>query len=124
MGAMAQWFALQEDYPPTDEAPRLVLRARSGAIGPLSLLRVRYNGCVTLAACASGLRVSVWRVFAPLQRPFEVPWTDIDARPATGLFWRSVELKLGRPEITTLVISASIWQRICAEVQEATIHAR
>ena len=124
MGAMAQCFALQEDYPPTNDTPRLVLRGRSGAIGPLLFLRARYNGCMTLAACASGLRVSVWRIFAPLQRPFEVPWTDIDARPADDLFQRSVELKLGRPEITTLVVSAGIWQRICAEVPEAVVRIR
>lgn len=111
LGAMSGWFTLQREFPNSDGASRLTLRMRSGRMG----LGVNMSGILTLAACPSGLRIGILRLFGPFQRPFLVPWDRITAEPRTQFFIPSVRLSFGRPEVGTLTIDARLWQRLAAE---------
>lgn len=115
LGLMSGWFALQRRYPRGDEQPLLTLRRRSGMMG----LGVNLGGVLTLSTCASGLRIGIWRLFGPFQRPFLVPWSDIETKSARTLFVPAVKLVFGAPETGSLKIDAWTWQRLVAACPNA-----
>jgi hypothetical protein len=110
LGAMSGWFALQSQFPRDTETPLVTFRRLSGYMG----LGANLNGILTLSACPSGLRIAIWRVFGPFQRPFLVPWTEISAERKTRLFMPMAQLRLGAPEVGKLTIDAGIWQKLSA----------
>jgi hypothetical protein len=77
--------------------------------------RVSLSGILTLSACSSGLRIGISRLFGPFQRPFLVPWDEIEAEQTTLFFAPMTKLSFGRPRIGSLKIDARTWQRL-AEV--------
>lgn len=111
LGLLAGWFSLQKHYPRGDDDALLTLRGLSGRMG---MVGVNFSGVLRLSACPSGLRVGLFRLFGPFQRPFTVPWNAIDAQPKASFFFPMVRLGLGRPEIGTLTISRSVWARLAA----------
>jgi hypothetical protein len=112
-GFVSGWFALQRRFPGNQDTPLLRLRMRSGKMGWIHL-----NGILTLDSCASGLRVSVWKLFGPFQRPFQVPWDQIEAEPvAPFLLGPIVRLRFGRPEVGRLAIGLRAWERLKAASQ-------
>jgi hypothetical protein len=115
LGVFSRWFALQQRYERGDERPLLTLRARSGSMG----FGGHMHGILTLSACHSGLRVGIWRLFGPFQRPFLVPWYEIDPELGTSFFAPTAKLHFGRPEIGWLKISARTWQRLAAAAPNA-----
>lgn len=110
LGVMSGWFTLQSAYARGEDPALLTLRGKSGSMG----FGVGLNGILTLSACATGLRVGIWRMFGPFQRPFLVPWSDIRAEPRQMLFVPSTKLRFGAPEIGTLTIDTASWQRLAA----------
>jgi hypothetical protein len=56
----------------------------------------------------------MWRLFGPFQRPFFVPWSEIDVEPVKSFFAPGAKLHLGRPKIGSLKIDARTWQRLAA----------
>ena len=108
LGFASGWFSLQARYTSGDEVALLTLRGRSGSMG----MGVGLNGILTLRACPSGLRISIWKIFAPFQRPILVPWKDIRATPCRSLFAPAVQLSFGLPEIGRLKIDARSWERL------------
>jgi len=111
LGVLAGWFALRRQFPAGPDDSRLSFRMRSGRMG----VGVGMNNCLNLGAGPSGLRVSTWRMFAPLWHPFVVPWSQITAEPRTHFFIPRVRLSLGRPEVGSLTIDARLWQRLVAQ---------
>jgi len=110
LGMLSGWFALQGQFDRGDEAPLVTFRHLSGSMG----LGVNLNGILTLSACPSGLRVAIWRMFGPFQRPFLVPWAEISPEQKTRFFVPLARLGLGSPEVGKLVIDAGIWQKLAA----------
>ena len=115
LGAFSGWFKLQARFPSDDETPLLRLRSRSG-----SMYGINFNGILTFEACASGMRVRLWRLFGPFQRSFQVPWNQIEAEPVTRFFEPKIRLHLGRPEAGRLTIDLRTWERLKAASQGAT----
>jgi hypothetical protein len=112
-GLFSGWFRLQRQFPRSDETPLLRLRMQSGMMGWIHL-----NGVLTLDACESGLRVGMWRLFGPFERPFEVPWDRIEAEPVSPfLLGPMVRLRFGRPEAGRLAINLRAWERLKAASQ-------
>jgi hypothetical protein len=109
MGLFTNWYALQAQFPRNDDPPLLRLHMQSGRMGWVGL-----NNVLTFDACRSGLRVGIWRIFGLFQRPFQVPWDQIEAEPVTFLLVSRVRLGFGRPATGTLVISPIAWQRLKA----------
>lgn len=108
LGLMSGWFSLQRQYAPGNEPALLTLRGRSGSMG----MGVGLKGIITLRACRSGLRISIWKVFAPFQRPILIPWGDIHATASRSLFTPATKLSFGMPERGRLKIDARSWQRL------------
>ena len=106
------WFQLQRRFPCTDDTPLLHLRMQSGRMG-----EVNFNGILSLAACNSGLRIGMWRIFGPFTRPFQVPWDQIEPEPVTRFLMPMVRLHLGRPATRKLTIGARTWERLKAASQ-------
>jgi hypothetical protein len=73
-GWLSGWNALAGRYPDRREPPLAEVRGQSGYVGNVGI-----RGMLSITACASGLRVSVWRFFCPWARPFFVPWDVIHA---------------------------------------------
>ena len=65
-------------------------------------------------ASGPGLRVAIWRALAPFSKPFFVPWSEIDARPKSGLLVELMRLGFGHPEAGAMTVSARTWQRLSA----------
>ena len=112
-GLFSGWFRLQRQFPRSDETALLRLRMQSGMMGWIHL-----NGILTLDACASGLRVGVWKLFGPFQRPFEIPWDQIEAEQVSPfLLGPMTRLRFGRPEVGRLAINLRAWERLKAASQ-------
>lgn len=106
------WFRLKRHFPRADDTPLLQLRMQSGMMGG-----VNFSGILSFAACNSGLRVGVWRIFGPFSSPFQVPWDQIEAEPVTRFLMPMVRLHLGHPVIRKLTINARTWERLKAASQ-------
>lgn len=106
LGIASGWFSLQHRYPVAHEPVLLRLRGRSGSMG----VGVAMSGILSLGACRSGLRIGIWRLFGPFQRPFLVPWQDIRAEPSRALFTPMVRLTFG--DGGRLTIDARSWTRL------------
>ena len=112
LGLFSGWFQLQQQFPDNDDTPLLRLGGRSGTMSG-----VNFNGILTLAACRSGLRVGLWKIFGPFQRPFQVPWNEIEAEPVTRFLMPKMRLHFGRPATRKLTISVRTWERLKAASQ-------
>ena len=108
LGVLAGWSGLARRFPDRDETPRIQLRAQSGAMG----MGVQLHGVLTLAACPSGLRVTISRGLAPFSKPFFVPWSEIQAKPKRALLADLTRLGFGMPEAGALTVSKRIWDRL------------
>lgn len=108
LGFFSGWFGLQRHYRPRDEPALLTLRGRSGSMG----MGVALNGILTLSACPSGLRISIWKIFGPFQRPLFIPWTDIRTTSSRSFLVSTVKLTFGTPPVGTLKIDACSWERL------------
>ena len=115
LGVFSGWFKLQARFPSDDETPLLRLPMRSG-----SMYGINFNGILTFEACTSGLRLRLWRIFGPFQRPFQVPWNQIEAEPVSRFFEPKIRLRLGRPEAGRLTIDLRAWEKLKAASQGAT----
>lgn len=110
LGVLSGWFSLQRRYGHPNEPPLLRLQMVSGRMG----FWVSLRGVLTLSAYPSGLGVAVWRIFGPFERPFLVPWAEIDAVRATSFFEPVVRLSFGSPEAGRLTIRQGAWERLSA----------
>ena len=110
LGVMSGWFALTAQFPDRDDAPLLQLRRQSGMMRRL----VNCNHVLVLAACPTGLRVSIWRLFGPFHRPFFVPWDQLTVARGCLLGWRYVELRFGKPPTGTLRLSVAVADSLAA----------
>jgi hypothetical protein len=109
LGFSSGWRELAGRYPDRDEPARLELGWRSGTMGERG---VAFKGVLALAACPSGLRVSIWRGFGPFCPPFLAPWGEIRAERAVYAFTEMARLSFGNPAVGSLTISAEAWRRL------------
>ena len=110
LGVMSGWFALQQHYPRGEDDPLFKRRIGSASMG----LGVHFRRVITVADCRSGLRISASRLMAPFQRPFLVPWSEVEAEETRPFFVPMVRLRFGRPEIGKLTIGARDWEQLSA----------
>lgn len=116
LGTLSGWFALQRRYPAGDEPVILRLRHCSGSMG----LGVALNGVLTLSVSPSGLRVGIWRLIGPFQKPFFVPWQEIHTEPKAAFFFTPMtRLSFGNPVNGTLKIDTRTWQRLTTQLSSA-----
>ena len=108
LGGLSGWSAIARRFPDQAETPRFQLKGQSAAMG----MGVQLRGILTFSACPSGLRVTIWRIFAPFSKPFFVPWNDVHARPKGGVFVDMMRLGLGNPEAGAMTVTARTWQRL------------
>jgi hypothetical protein len=108
LGFISGWFRLQLHYQTSGETPLRTLRAESGWMGI-----IRFRGCLVLSACQSGLRVAVWPLFGPLEKPFVVPWTEIHAQHVPAMFGAKAQLSFGN-DIGSMTIKAKSWESLVA----------
>lgn len=101
----AKWPVLEERFPDRPETETVSMRMQSGMIKSPSGAPVTMSGCLRLEICPTGLRVSVWRIFAPFSSPVFVPWSQITPSKSKAAMFARVDLAFGRPEITTLIVS-------------------
>lgn len=117
LGVMSGWFELQRHYPRGEEEPLFKRRIGSASMGS----GVHFRRVITAAACRSGLRISASRLMAPFQRPFLVPWSEVEAEETRSFFVPMVRLRFGRPEIGKLTIGAREWQQLSAYAAPQTM---
>lgn len=111
LGLLSGWYGLMRRYPDRRETPIIRFGSQSGSMGAIG---VNLSGILRLAACPSGLRVSMWRMFGPFSRSFLVPWREIRAEPYTAFFTPMVRLDFGNPGSGELRIQAWTWERLAA----------
>jgi hypothetical protein len=118
LGAWSGWNSLQQSYPDRQEQPIDRMRMQSGMLGSGSSFNpwggVSYSGCLRFDVCPSGLRVAVWRIFGPLQRPFFVPWNEIRVEKFNLFFFSRYRLNFGNRNDAGLSIGRRAFERIAA----------
>ncbi|HVO02833.1 MAG TPA: hypothetical protein VMT54_11560 [Candidatus Cybelea sp.] len=110
LGLMTGWYRLMAAFPDRDEQPLLKLTWQSGAMG----LGVNMNRVLKIGVCPSGLRLGMMRIFGPLCRDFLVPWQEIGLEHRKILFWPVVKLSFGNPVVGSLIVRASLAERLAA----------
>lgn len=95
LGWVGGWQALARAYPP--------LGIASAGVGETFRMRsvqlrasVNYNGCVTLTAGPSALRLALPRLLSFGHPPIEVPWPELQAETGRSLWIPFVTLRCAR----------------------------
>lgn len=109
---------LANRYPDRPEQqPWLTMRFQSAQLGRFMTTGVNYGSCIRFDVCPAGLRVRIWRAYAPFSSPFLVPWNAIwvEKRPMLSLpfhFARRYRLSFGDPALGPMTISGRAASRI------------
>jgi len=85
-------------------------------VGPFA---VSFGGILTVSVCSSGLRIGVFRVFGPFNRPFFVPWQDISIKRRNRLWGKTAEFRFGVPVIGKLSIRSYVADRLQRTVPDS-----
>ena len=90
LGWMSGWYGLARRFP---DRPQPAILKLGNAYG--SLRGVNFNGILVLSVCQDGLRVAVWRIFAPFARNFFVPWEALSVTRRNRVLWKIAVLRFG-----------------------------
>jgi hypothetical protein len=108
LALLAGWFPLAMQYPDRSETALLTLKRQSGSMG----LGVGFNNILNLAACPTGLRVGMNRVFGPFSRPFFVPWDAIHVTRQNSWLGARARIEFGFPAVGRLTAPADVADRL------------
>ena len=111
VGWIAGWQTLARRYPDRKDAATKRFTWRSGHMGPL---RAGMNNCLNIDVCSGGLRIALPWIFAIPNKPFFVPWEDVQASSIEGYMWDETQLAFGSPPAGTLTVSAALAGEIAA----------
>ncbi|KEO91657.1 hypothetical protein EH31_03010 [Erythrobacter longus] len=105
------WAVLEEHYPDRDEAAIQTLRFNGFYLGK-EKLGVSYRGCVTFEVCKRGLRVRIWKLFAPLSSPIFIRWDGLVVEEAKVFAMSGARMKLGPGGTYWMTIASGTARRI------------
>jgi len=88
------WEELEDLFPDRPEKTIRTLSFRGFYLGRQKL-GASYRGCVTFEVCHTGLRVLVWKIFAPFSHPIFVPWEAMELEPARIFGFAATRIKMG-----------------------------
>jgi hypothetical protein len=111
IGKISGWHALAARFPDKRETPLKQMTWRSGRMGSLG---ARINRVLNIDVCPSGLRFSLMWLFANTNKPFLVPWDQIQTENVDGVFVNETHLKFGRPQTGTMTVWRSLADEIAA----------
>jgi hypothetical protein len=118
LGIVSGWRALVERFPDSQDPALERLHFQSAAIGTGSFFNpwgnVSYSSCLRFDVCHTGLRVKIWRIFSPFEKPFLVPWAQIAVEEKKFLFLNRYRLTFGDPSLSALTINPQAYRRIAA----------
>ncbi|WP_108787493.1 hypothetical protein [Erythrobacter sp. Alg231-14] len=89
------WARLEDELPDRPDPAHAKLRFEAFYLGR-GKLGVSYRGCVTFEVCQTGLRVRVWKLFAPFSRPIFIPWNAVETEFAKVFFVQATRMKIGQ----------------------------
>ncbi len=109
LSKLSGWRELSAKYPDLLKEPAIASFSwQAGEMRTVALL-----GVLKVAACEGGLRLGIFRLFAPFDRPFFVPWQELNVSIApAGLL--PVTLTFGNSAVSTLRITSELAQELQA----------
>ncbi|MEO0699951.1 MAG: hypothetical protein AAFY81_09605 [Pseudomonadota bacterium] len=109
---MTPWGELQSLYPdnPSANAQR-VFRFQSAYLGRESL-GASFQGCLTVTVTGRGLRIAIWKVFAPFAKPILLPWEAIETQWAKTFLFSVLRLRVGPRGSVWITIAPRLARRI------------
>lgn len=105
------WDVLEEHHPDREERPVETFRFHGFYLGR-EKLGASYRGCVAFEVCNSGLRVRVWKVFAPLSKPIFIRWDGLVVEEAKVFMMPAARMKLGPRGEYWMTIASGTMRRI------------
>lgn len=103
------WIALANRFPDRPETALARFNWQSGRMGPFG---ARMKNILSVDVCLSGLRLSLFWLFATWSKPILVPWDQISVKSVKGILGNLAQLDFGRPEAGTLTILQSLADEI------------
>lgn len=101
------WNRAQRNHPDKPNAEVIeTLHMRSANLGH-PYFGVSYGGCLTFQVCDKGLRIKVWKLFAPFSKPIFVDWDHLKTVPARWLLWRVYGLRWGLDKADAIFVFRS-----------------
>ena len=102
MSLVGSWFWLARKFrAPQNYKPQQIARAQTGNVGVVSM-----NNVLNVGAAPEGLYLSLFRLFAFMQPPLLIPWSEIvAARQKKFLFHDQLWLTVGQPKLATIVLA-------------------
>lgn len=112
LSAASGWKGLEARFPDREDQAVATFRMASGV-----MRGVRMNNILTLTACRAGLRVAIWKIFGPFDRPFFVPWEQLRVERREAWLQKVAILSFGEPAAGQLQISGALASRLAAAAQ-------
>lgn len=112
LSAVSGWKGLESRFPDRDDEVLATFRMASGLMRGVGM-----NNVLTLTACRTGLRVAMWKLFAPFDRPFFVPWEQLVVERRDGWLQKRAVLAFGAPPVGRLDIAGHLADRLAAAAQ-------
>ncbi|MBS2032641.1 MAG: hypothetical protein JST54_32505, partial [Deltaproteobacteria bacterium] len=107
------WISLRRRFPDHADEPEVArFKGLSGSLGIVSL-----GGILTIATCASGLRLKLSPLFAVFQRPILVPWEVIGVTRRGRFLGASATLRFA-DRWPALVVDAEIADALWRSIPE------
>lgn len=101
LAAMSGWRELARVYPAPES---MEVSAEWRFRGCSMRYGSRYNGCLTIATNAMGIRLTLWPIFRPAHPPLFIPWTEIAAtEPVHAMFYEAMRFSFARASTTLLL---------------------
>lgn len=98
------WQRLQDAFPDRPSAHVYKrLSMRTGQLGN-PYFGASYNHCLNFDVCEPGLRISVWKIFAPFGKPLFFSWDQLEVEPYQWFIWRSYRLRWGEGYRNSMLI--------------------
>jgi hypothetical protein len=112
LSAVSGWKGLSSRFPDRDDEVLATFRMASGF-----MRGVRMNNILSFTVCRTGLRVAMWKLFAPFDRPFFVPWEQLGVERREAWFQKRAVLSFGTPPAGRLDIAGDLADRLSAAAQ-------
>jgi len=110
---MTPWHELEALYPDKPSARvKGTLRFQRAYLGRQQM-GVSFQGCLTYQVTNRGLRIAIWKLFAPFAKPILIPWDSIQTQVAKTFMFAMVRLRVGRRGEIWITIVPSLARRVC-----------
>jgi len=114
------WSKLEESLPDRSSMAVQTFRFQGFYLGK-GKIGTSYRGCVTFDVCKDGLRVRIWKLFAPFSGPIFIPWDKMEVEKTKIFTFSATRLKIGRGGEYWMTLAGSTARKLAGASDRFTV---